>query len=179
MKKVLVVVDMQKDFLEPDGKLAISKDNTELKQRVANRIREFDGEVICTLDTHFEDSVEFSQFPSHCVEYTEGHKLSDEINDAFLGIEDGRIFQKYSFAGGGLTEELVEFLNQGYEFEFAGVCTHICVHDSIAAFYHSAKERVEKLPKITVRKELVGDFDDEMADNALKRMERLYGVKVI
>ena len=174
-KKVLVVIDMQKDFLEPDGKLSLGKDTTELKARVAQRMREFDGDVIATLDTHRENASEFSQFPPHCVKGTDGWFLSDEIAEALEEV-GGETIQKYSFAGGAATD----LLNSDYdEYEFVGVCTHICVHDSIAALYHESKEDADVVPTITVRKELVDDFNDEMAEGALKRMETLYNVKVV
>lgn len=183
-KKVLVVIDMQKDFLESDGKLSLGKDTTEFKARVAKRIEEQpneDDSILVTYDTHEEDSSEFSQFPPHCVKGTEGRELSDEIEDALYGTKDRlfSIISKPSFAGDEATGYLCGLLEQGAEFEFIGVCTHICVHDSIAAFYHAAKAKFNIVPTITVQRDLVDDFDDEMAEGALKRMERLYNVKVI
>jgi len=175
-KKVLVVIDMQKDFLELDGKLSLGKDTTEFKARVAKYIKEFDGEVIATLDTHQKDSAEFAQFPPHCVEGTTGHDLSDEIAEAIKQV-DGIIQEKISFTDDEVVRLLLE---KGFsEYEFVGVCTHICLHDNVAALYHATKQDLGKLPTITVQRNLVDDFDDEMAEGALKRMERLYNVKVI
>ena len=178
-KQVLVVIDMQKDVLESDGKLILGKDTSEFKKRVVKKIKEFDGKILATLDTHKENSPEFKQFPPHCIQDTIGWNLSDEIQEV-VNNKKGEVISKESFAGGDVTEYLVnEYLSSGYEFEFVGVCTHICIHDSIAAFYHAAKEGTSELPKITVQKDLVDDFDDEMAKAALTRMERLYNVKVV
>lgn len=177
-RKVLVVIDMQKDFLEPDGKLSLGKDTTEFKARVANYIKEFDGDVIATLDTHKDDAAEFNQFPPHCLYGTEGWELSNEILEAILEVKADKI-QKESFAGEDVTRELLSYLEEGCEFEFVGVCTSICVIDGIVALYHAAKEKLNKIPTITVQKSLVDDFDVEMSEGALKRMERLYNVKVV
>lgn len=55
MKNVLVVVDMQKDFI--DGALG-TKEAVVIVDNVAEAIRSFDGEVIFTRDTHFDNYME-------------------------------------------------------------------------------------------------------------------------
>lgn len=53
--KVLVVIDMQKDFI--DGALG-TKEAAEIVPNVAEKIREFDGRILATRDTHEEDYLE-------------------------------------------------------------------------------------------------------------------------
>lgn len=179
-KKVLVVVDMQKDFLEADGKLSLGKDTTELKKRVAEKIRSFEGPIVVTLDLHDKEDVEFKQFPEHCVRGTEGANLSDEIAKAVRDKQnDVEFVQKQAFCGGKVSDLLLQYQKMGYDFEFVGVCTHICVHDNVAALVHRAKEELDQLPNVTVYKDMVDDFDDEMAKVALTRLERLSNTKVI
>ena len=55
MKKVLVVVDMQKDFI--DGALG-TKEAVAIVDNVAETVRSFDGEVVFTRDTHHDDYLE-------------------------------------------------------------------------------------------------------------------------
>ena len=50
--KVLIVVDMQNDFI--DGSLG-TKEAVGIVDRVAEVMDSFDGAVICTRDTHFAD----------------------------------------------------------------------------------------------------------------------------
>ena len=50
--KILVVVDMQNDFI--DGALG-TPEAVEIVPRVARKIRDFDGRVIATRDTHEEN----------------------------------------------------------------------------------------------------------------------------
>ena len=51
-KNVLVVVDMQKDFI--DGALG-TKEAVVIVSNVEEKIRTFDGEVVFTRDTHFDN----------------------------------------------------------------------------------------------------------------------------
>ena len=55
MRKVLVVVDMQKDFV--DGALG-SNEAVAIVDNVVNKINEFDGEIIVTYDTHQDNYME-------------------------------------------------------------------------------------------------------------------------
>ena len=52
MKHFLIVVDMQKDFV--DGALG-TKEAVAIVPKVAEKIRAFDGEIFVTYDTHFAD----------------------------------------------------------------------------------------------------------------------------
>ena len=69
--KVLIVVDMQNDFI--DGSLG-TKEAVGIVDRVAEVMDSFDGAVICTRDTHFADYLETSEgrkLPvEHCIEGT-------------------------------------------------------------------------------------------------------------
>ena len=71
--KVLIVVDMQNDFI--DGSLG-TKEAVGIVDRVAEVMDSFDGAVICTRDTHFADYLETSEgrkLPvEHCIEGTNG-----------------------------------------------------------------------------------------------------------
>ena len=52
MKKLLLVIDMQNDFI--DGSLG-TKEAQKILPAVIEKVREFDGDVIFTRDTHFEN----------------------------------------------------------------------------------------------------------------------------
>ena len=81
--KVLVVVDMQNDFI--DGSLG-TKEAQAIVPGVVEKIRNFDGKVIATRDTHGEDylnSAEGKQLPVvHCVKGTEGWQIRPEVEAA-------------------------------------------------------------------------------------------------
>ena len=94
---VLLVVDMQNDFI--DGVL----DNpaaAAIVPEVVKEIREWNGKVIATRDTHFEDSfkdsVEGKRLPIHCVFGTEGWKIQNDVQmlcRCFLCFGRGRFFR--------------------------------------------------------------------------------------
>ena len=78
MKKALIVVDMQKDFV--DGALG-SPAAEAIVPAVAEKIREFDGDtILVTLDTHdtsYPQTLEGQKLPiSHCIKGTPGHALN-------------------------------------------------------------------------------------------------------
>lgn len=67
MKKFLIVVDMQNDFV--DGALG-SQQAVEIVPAAVKKIKEFDGEIFVTYDTHFDDYLQTSEgkkLPVHIV----------------------------------------------------------------------------------------------------------------
>ncbi len=141
-KNVLAVIDMQNDFI--DGALG-TKEAEAIVEKVAACIRDFDGEVICTRDTHYEgylDTQEGKKLPvPHCIKDTEGWQISEQVSRA-CG-EEAKIFDKPAFG----SVELAEYLKKMTDLKsvtLIGLCTDICVISNalvIKAF----------LPEVTVR----------------------------
>lgn len=128
---VLVVVDMQKDFI--DGSLG-TKEAAAIVPAVVEKIRKFEGKVIATRDTHGEDyleSAEGKHLPVvHCVKDTPGWQINGEVAEALGGKEGVRLIDKPTFG----SVELGEYVKQLNDTEepvekitLAGVCTDICV----------------------------------------------------
>ena len=87
MKKILVIVDPQYDFLDPRGSLYVKNDN--LTQAINKYVFENDfDEVIITLDAHPANHCSFStqgvQFPVHCVMGSLGASYDDFIKEIVL-----------------------------------------------------------------------------------------------
>ena len=129
-QKYLIVVDMQKDFI--DGALGTAE-AAAIVGKAAERIRNCRAEgyrVIATMDTHSEkylDTAEGKKLPViHCVLNTEGWQLNPEIRDA---IGDGMIVEKPTFGSVRLPEILREETKPGepLRIELIGLCTDICV----------------------------------------------------
>nr|WP_294490829.1 isochorismatase family cysteine hydrolase [uncultured Mediterraneibacter sp.] len=128
--KVLVVVDMQNDFI--DGSLG-TKEAVDIVPAVAEKIRQFEGKVIATRDTHKEeylDSEEGRHLPVvHCVKGTKGWELCSQVADALSGKEGAKIIDKPTFGSVELGE-YVKQLNEKdtvEEITLIGLCTDICV----------------------------------------------------
>ncbi len=128
MKKFLIIVDMQKDFV--DGALG-TKEAIAIVPKVVEKIRNFKGEIIVTYDTHYDnymDTREGKNLPvPHCIKDTEGWQLDSNIEDALKGKEYSEI-QKPTFGSIELPE-IIKSKTDDEEFsiELVGLCTDICV----------------------------------------------------
>ena len=128
MKKFLVIVDMQKDFV--DGALG-SKEACAIVPAAVRKIRTFDGGIFATLDTHFENYMETAEGRKlpvpHCIKDTEGWELDKDIAAALKG-KDYVPVEKNTFGSVDLPE-LIGKAADGEEFsiELIGLCTDICV----------------------------------------------------
>lgn len=129
MKKYLVVIDMQKDFVS--GVLG-TKEAMSIVPNVVEKVKNFDGTIIFTKDTHGEDYLntqEGRKLPVvHCVAQTEGWELVNELEE--LCKEHGySIYEKGTFGCARLAEDLkAEQEKEAIDsIELIGVCTDICV----------------------------------------------------
>ena len=128
---ILVVVDMQKDFI--DGSLG-TKEAVAIVPDVVEKIRRFDGKVIATRDTHAEnylESAEGRHLPVvHCVKDTPGWQINGEVAEALRSRTEVRIIDKPTFGSVELGE-YVKQLNDTAEpvekITLVGLCTDICV----------------------------------------------------
>lgn len=103
MSRLLVVVDMQKDFV--DGALG-SPEAQAIVPHVLDKIKAYQDagdEVVFTLDTHFDDymdTMEGRKLPVvHCVKGTPGWELIPELR----GISGTR-FEKHTFGSRELAD---------------------------------------------------------------------------
>ena len=126
MKKILIVVDMQNDFI--DGALG-TKEAVAIVPKVEEKIRNFDGEVFFTRDTHetyYLETQEGKNLPvKHCIRDTEGWQIRKEL-DILRKTEP---IDKETFGSTDLAGELVTLNeDQGIEsITLVGLCTDICV----------------------------------------------------
>lgn len=128
MKHFLIVVDMQRDFI--DGSLGTPEAQA-IVPRVVEKILEFDGEIFATMDTHaanYLQTAEGRRLPvPHCIKGTPGWMLQDEIAAALEQKQCTRV-EKVTF-GSVLLPRLLYQAAQGQPFtlELVGLCTDICV----------------------------------------------------
>lgn len=130
-QKFLIVVDMQKDFV--DGALG-TKEAQAMVPAACARIRECREAgytVIATLDTHEENYMETREGKHlpipHCIRGTAGWRIRPEIMDA-LG-DDAILVEKPTFGSIRLPEIIREKRDgdEPAEIELLGLCTDICV----------------------------------------------------
>lgn len=126
MQKILVVVDMQNDFI--DGALG-TEEAVKIVPNVAEKIRGFEGTVYFTRDTHEEnylDTQEGKNLPvKHCIRGSAGWEIRPELE----AIRPAQKIDKPAFGSETLGKLLLEE-NAREPIEnitFIGLCTDICV----------------------------------------------------
>jgi len=124
MKKLLIVVDMQNDFVS--GALG-TKQAEIILPKVQAKVAEYKAsgdDIIFTRDTHFDDYLATQEGKSlpvaHCISGTDGHKIVD-----CLDTEGCKVYDKSTFGSILMAKEIAA---GGYdEIEICGLCTDICV----------------------------------------------------
>ncbi len=128
---VLVVIDMQNDFI--DGALG-SKAAQAIVPKVAEYIKNFDGYILTTQDTHYDESYldtqEGKKLPiKHCLLGTRGHMINDEVMQAIESVRTYEVdydkIYKYSFGDLELGNDA--WLAEAKTIYVCGLCTDICV----------------------------------------------------
>lgn len=141
MQNILVVVDMQNDFI--DGALG-TKEAIAIVPGVKQKIRDFQGKVFFTRDTHGTDYMstqEGQKLPvPHCIKGTDGWQIHPDLQP----LCQGTLIDKVTFG----SSELAALLQAEDQKEpvdsitFIGLCTDICVISNallVKAFLPEAK----------------------------------------
>ena len=123
MDKVLIVVDMQKDFV--DGSLGTPEAQA-IVPAVVEKVKNHQGPVIFTRDTHrlnYLDTQEGKNLPvPHCIEGSTGWKIIPELR---MYATD--VINKPTFGSTALAERLKQSETRIESIELIGLCTDICV----------------------------------------------------
>ena len=125
--KYLIVVDMQIDFITGTlgSELAMA-----IVPKVVEKVKNFDGRVIFTRDTHFDDYMntqEGKNLPiSHCIKDSDGWQICDELKP-YVNI----VVDKLTFGSIELPELIESFGEPIEKIELCGLCTDICVISNV------------------------------------------------
>ena len=139
MKKTLIVVDMQNDFID----MALgTAEAVAILPRVKAKIGQYaenGDEIIFTRDTHGSDYLqtpEGKKLPvEHCIRGTRGWEIADG-----LYVDGSKIIDKPNFGWPHWDREVLE------DVELVGLCTDICVVSNaliIKAMFPEARVRVD------------------------------------
>ena len=162
--KILIVVDMQNDFI--DGALGTAE-AVSIVPRVAERIaraRTEDETVLFTRDTHpgnYLETQEGHNLPvPHCIRGTHGWEITPALDTA-----DSKIIDKPTFGSTELAST-VAALGQIEQIELIGLCTDICVISNALLL----KAALPETP-IAVRADCCAGVTPESHQNALSAMK--------
>ncbi|WP_314627880.1 isochorismatase family cysteine hydrolase [uncultured Selenomonas sp.] len=144
MKKAIVVVDMQKDFI--DGALG-TKEAQEMLPHMEAKLSAAQAagtKLVFTMDTHGEDYLatqEGRRLPvPHCIRGTEGWEIAASLQPFVRAA--AAVVEKPAFG----STELPALLEDCDEIELVGLCTDICVISNalvLKAFYPEKKISVD------------------------------------
>jgi len=127
--KLLIVVDMQNDFIDgalgsPQAQAIVEK----VKEKITSYAMVNDGSsILFTRDTHDEDYLDSQEGQilkvPHCIEGTDGWQIKEGLVE-LVNVDSPGIIDKYSF---GYYDWATEPLDYFSEIELVGLCTGICV----------------------------------------------------
>lgn len=187
MKKLLIVVDYQKDFV--DGALGFEKAKT-LDKGIAEKVREFIGNgdlVLFTYDTHdkfYLDTQEGKNLPVvHCIEDSEGWQVYGEtgkVVEEISNLDNATYVTKTTFGsdillsilqgtyeGGGYHGFMHQYLfDEIVEVHICGVVTNMCVISNAVIAKTALPEA-----KIVIHADLCASFNEDLHNQALNVME--------
>lgn len=165
MKKVLIVVDMQNDFI--DGALGTAE-AVAIVPNVKKKIEEFDGTILFTRDTHAENYSETQEGKNlpvpHCIKGSKGWEIREELE----ALRTTDAIDKVTFGSAALGP-ILQKLNEKEPIEtitFIGLCTDICVISNVMI----TKAFLPEVP-IIVDASCCAGVSVKSHENALKAME--------
>lgn len=163
MKKILIVVDFQNDFV--NGALGFPGAE-QLDRPIAEKVRAYGkGNVFYTLDTHgpsYLDTREGKNLPVvHCVKDTPGWEVFGETKQALKDV-DATGFCKESFGLDITNDVLAHLPHKVDEIELVGLVSNICVISNAVIFQTKYPQA-----KITVDASLTKSFDEKLHNCAL------------
>ena len=175
--KILIVVDMQNDFIDgalgtPEALAIVPNVKKKIEEAVKNN-----QPIVFTQDTHFDRYMSTQEGKKlsviHCVKDTEGWQIREELEKLVDGYAHGLILEKYTFGRYDLPEwidyEYIEDLDgeeSAIEIELVGLCTDICVVSNallLKAYFLDAE--------ISVDANCCAGVTPESHEAALKTME--------
>ncbi len=165
MKELLVVVDMQIDFI--DGRLG-TKEAQDIVENVVSKVKsakECGKDIIFTMDTHRENYLETQEGKKlpvpHCIKGSKGWEIIPELQNL---AENCMILEKFSFG----SVQLAHLVARGQydKIELVGVCTDICVISNALILKSSLPEA-----EISVDAKCCAGVSPESHKNALEAMK--------
>jgi nicotinamidase/pyrazinamidase len=173
MRNAVIVADMQRGFMSPEGTLYCGDEARQIIPRVRTLVEHEAAAgslIIFTVDTHAPDDKEFAIWPPHCIKGTSETEIIPELAD----LADRHTImpkRRYSaFFDTNLEERLAGFRPD--RLLLAGDCTDICV-------LHTVADARNRDYPVTVFADCVTSFDPEGHTWALGYMAKILGAQVI
>jgi nicotinamidase/pyrazinamidase len=174
MLSLLIVVDMQNDFVTKGGALyfeSAERVKPVVKDIVSDRMsKAFD--LIFTKDWHKPDDLEFNLFPPHCIEGSYGSELFDDLKAMVNDFAGAKFVFKRRFSAfyGTDFDRILQNLSPK-TVEICGVDTNICV-------MYTVEELRNRDYDVIVYEDGTGSYDDGLHSFAISQMRDVLGCKI-
>jgi len=171
MPDVVIVVDMQRGFLEEGNPLYCGEGARRViphVQRLLDEQLKKGSTLIFTADTHGPQDKEFEIFPPHCIEGTEEAEIIPEL----ASYPSQRLpKRRYSAFYDTDLDERLAALNPE-KLIVCGICTDICV-------LHTVADARNRDYPVEIYTNCVASFDEEAHHFALRHMKNILGAKLV
>jgi len=171
-RRVVIVVDMLRGFLEPGYPL----DCGDAARAIIPAVRQWieverarGATILWVADNHAPDDAEFAIFPPHCIRGTAESEVIPALADL---VDAANLLPKTRYSGfyGTDLEERLAWLRPDL-ITVVGVCTDICV-------LHTVADARNRDYTVTVPADCVATFDPDAHRFALDHMRRVLGARV-
>jgi nicotinamidase-related amidase len=179
LKKALIVVDYQYDFVADDGKLTVGTPAQKIEKNIAALAELFDeNDIYFTFDNHSEADWESDiypepkVFPVHCIKGTKGYTIYGEIKGSQNKINH---IEKHAYCPDA--NKIKELVGRYDQITVVGVVTDICVFQTVIGFFTQAVNQGKKL-ELIVDSSACASFNPEREKWALDYMKEVMSVNV-
>lgn len=181
MKKALLIVDYQYDFVAEDGDLTVGAKAVKIEDNILDKVKHYtENNTYFTFDLHtnkdWQDKVhpETKIFEPHCIEGTKGYNLYGKLKD--VKVPKSHYINKKAYCP---NYQYIENLIENYNFiEVCGVVTDICVFQTVIGLYTHAVNKGKHL-KLKVDSNCCASFNIEREVWALNYIKDVLGAEVI
>lgn len=181
MKKALLVVDYQYDFVAEDGALTVGAEARKIESNILDKVKYYtEDNTYFTFDLHtskdWQEKIhpESNIFEPHCIEETKGYNLYGKLKD--IKVPKSHYINKKAYCP---SSEHIENLVENYDLiEVCGVVTDICVFQTIIGLYTHAVNKGKPL-KLKVDSNCCASFNLEREAWSLDYIKNILGVEVI
>lgn len=179
LKKALIVVDYQYDFVADDGKLTVGKPAQKIAKNIAAIADRYDEkDIYFTFDNHSESDWESDiypepkVFPLHCINGTKGYSIYGEIKGSRNTVNH---IKKHAYCpGADKIRELVEKYDQ---ITVVGVVTDICVFQTVIGLFTQTVNQGKKI-ELIVDSSACASFNPEREKWALEYLKDILNIEV-
>ena len=171
-KRALIIIDMLRDFLEKDGALYCGSKARRIIPFIGKSAESFRNKndiVIYAQDNHTRRDREFGLFGRHCIRGTAGQEVIPEIEPR----KRDYVVPKATYDATFRSKLIPILISKHIKDVFlVGVCTSICVMET-------ASSLTKQGFRVHILKKGVADFDGKAHRFALKRMQSVYGARIV